>query len=154
MFFPLFVDLTQKEILIAGAGAVARRRIRALCGFAGHMTVVAPEVHPEIRELADSYPITFCAREFWPEDLLGKDFVLAATDDEALNREIYVMCRENGIPVNNCSDKTMCDFQFPSVIKDGDVVIGLNASGKNHRLVKKTRIKVEQALGITDGIYR
>lgn len=153
MFFPLFVDLSQKEILIAGAGTVARRRIRALCGFAGHMTVVAPEVHPEVRELADVWPITFCERKFEPEDLFGKDFVLAATDDEALNREIYVMCREKGISANNCSDKTMCDFQFPSVIKDGGVVIGINASGKNHSLVKETRIKVEQALGITDEIY-
>ncbi len=153
MFFPLFVDLSQKEILIVGAGTIARRRIRALCGFAGHMTIAAPEIHPEIRKLADFYPITLCERKFEPEDLLGKDFVLAASGDETLNREIYVMCREKGIPANNCSDKTMCDFQFPSIIRDGDVVIGINASGKNHRLVKETRIKVEQALEISGEIY-
>ncbi len=153
MFFPLFVDLSQKEILIVGAGTIARRRIRTLCGFAGHMTVVAPGVDPEIRELAKDYPITVWEREFEPGDLAGKDFVLAAADDEALNRDIYVMCREKGIPANNCSDKTMCDFQFPSVVKDGDVVIGINASGKNHRLVKETRIRVEKALGVSKGIY-
>ena len=144
--------MSQKEILIAGAGAVARRRIRTLCGFAGHMTVAAPSVDPAIRELARVYPITVCERKFRPEDLDGKDFVLAATDDGMLNRDIYVMCREKGIPANNCSDKTMCDFQFPSVVKDGDVVIGINASGKNHRLVKETRIRVEKALGVSKGI--
>ena len=153
MFFPLFVDLSQKEILIVGAGTVARRRIRALCGFAGHMTVVAPGVHPEIRELAKDWPITVWERKFEPDDLAGKDFVLAASSDETLNREIYVMCREKGIPANNCSEKTMCDFQFPSIVKDGDVVIGINASGKNHRLVKETRINVEQALGTSGEIY-
>jgi siroheme synthase (precorrin-2 oxidase/ferrochelatase) len=61
-----------------------------------------------------------------------------------------MQCKERGIPVNVCSDQKLCDFQFPSVIRDGEVVIGLNASGKDHSLVKASRQKLERLLAIPD----
>ena len=57
MYFPLFIDLSQKNILVVGAGTIAARRIRTLCGFAGTITVCAPQMRPEIRELSEKYPI-------------------------------------------------------------------------------------------------
>ena len=86
-------------------------------------------------------------RAFEPSDLDGRHLVLAATDDAGLNRRIAEICRAKGIPVNDCSDRKFCDFQFPSVVRDEDVVIGINASGKNHRLVKETRQSIECCLG-------
>ena len=146
MYFPLFVDLSEKEILIVGAGTIASRRIRSLCGFAGNMTVTAPGIRPELKELAAEYPIRILQRQFEESDLDGKDMVLAATDDRELNRAICQICRQRGIPVNDCSDQSLCDFQFPSILRQGDIVIGINASGRNHRLVKETRQKLQQFL--------
>ena len=146
MYFPLFVDLSEKEILIVGAGTIAARRIRSLCGFAEKMTVAAPRILPEITELAAEYPIRIRQRRFEEADLDEKDLVLAATDDRELNRAICQMCRQRGIPVNDCSDQSRCDFQFPSILRQGDIVIGINASGRNHRLVKETRQKLQQFL--------
>ena len=74
------------------------------------------------------------------------DLVLAATNDRKLNSRIGELCREQGIPVNVCSRKEDCDFFFPSVIQKGDLVIGINASGKNHSLVKRTRQEMEEFL--------
>ncbi|MDO4323654.1 MAG: bifunctional precorrin-2 dehydrogenase/sirohydrochlorin ferrochelatase [Lachnospiraceae bacterium] len=150
MFFPLFVDLSGKEILVVGAGTIASRRIRTLCDFSKKITVIAPEVTPEVRELAELRRVKLQRRRFEMTDLEGKDMVLAATDDDGLNQAIAEKCRALGIPVNSSSNQALCDFQFPSVVQDGDVVIGLNASGKNHRLVKETRKKVEQCLQVTD----
>jgi siroheme synthase-like protein len=146
MHFPFFVDLSDRHILVIGAGTIAARRVGTLCGFAGEITVVAPEIAPEIEELARSWPVMVCRRGFQEEDLSGKDLVLIATDDRRLNSEIYQMCRERQIWANTCSDQALCDFQFPSVVRQGDVVIGINASGKNHRLVKETRQKIENFL--------
>lgn len=146
MYFPLFVDLSEKEILIVGAGTIASRRIRSLCGFAGHMTVTAPEISGDISELAAQYPITVRQKRFEEAELEGKDLVLAATDDRGLNCAIIQMCRKRRIPANDCSDQSLCDFQFPSVLQQGDIVIGINASGRNHRLVKETRQKLQQFL--------
>lgn len=150
MHFPVYIDLSDKEVLIVGAGTIAARRIRTLCGFAGRMTVVAPEILPEITELAERYPIVICRRKFAGGDLRGKFLVLAATNDREQNRSIREQCREQGIMVNVCDDQSLCDFQFPSVVQAGEVVVGLNASGKNHRLVKETRQKLEKLMQIRD----
>ena len=152
MYFPIFVDLTDREILVVGGGMVASRRIRVLTGFCEHITVVATEISPEIARSISSEPggckLTVFQRPFEPSDLDGRQIVLAATDDAGLNRRIAEMCRAKGIPVNDCSDQRFCDFQFPSVVRDEDVVIGINASGKNHRLVKETRKRIERCLGV------
>ena len=168
MHFPLFVDLSEKKILVAGAGTIAARRVRVLCGFAGTITVVAPEVSPEFSALLAEKPgfaaphdgevfaaesgtqLVLHRRSFVREDLADADLVLAATNDAELNRRIAELCRTRGIPVNNCSDQGMCDFQFPSIIEEDGVVIGINASGKNHSRVKETRRRLERALNHGD----
>ena len=146
MYFPVFIDLSEKKILVVGGGAIASRRVRTLSGFAGHITVQAPEISEEIRSLAEGFPVTLREEVFFPEILSGMDLVLAATNDRKLNSRIGELCREQGIPVNVCSRKEDCDFFFPSVIQKGDLVIGINASGKNHSLVKRTRQEMEEFL--------
>lgn len=169
MYFPLFLDLSQKEILVIGAGKIASRRIRALCGFAGHVTVVALQIPAEFgqrigrngQETRESETdagtveiagtrITVLERGFVEADLNQKDFVLAATSDAQLNARIGTLCQARGIPVNVCSDAKCCDFQLPSIVEDGTVVIGINASGEDHRLVKETRRRIETLFDSTE----
>lgn len=73
-------------------------------------------------------------RRFQEEDLEGAVLVLAATDDKELNSLVAELCRERGIPVNSCSDRTQCDFYFPGIARRENLVIGVTASGKDHRL--------------------
>lgn len=189
MYFPIFVDLTGKKLLVVGGGTIATRRVRVLADFADEITVVAPQMSqgilelasrrelmtfetqmPECRQAKQSFEpalqeavwcaaapedaaacacnIRLCRRPFRESDLDRHDLVFAATDNSILNREIWRLCRRRGIPVNVCSDQSLCDFQFPSVVQDGDVVVGINASGRNHTLVKKTRRQVEAALRV------
>ena len=155
MYFPIYIDLSKKNILVVGAGRIAGRRIRTLCEFAGQITVVAPEVSEEIEYLSEKYPISVCQRRFDKDDLDDRFLVFAATDDHELNRYIGEECRKRGIPVNVCSDRNLCDFQFPSIVRKDGVVIGVNASGKDHSLVKETRQKLEQLLkpGESEKLY-
>ena len=112
MYFPLFIDLSQKNILVVGAGTIAARRIRTLCGFAGTITVCAPQMRPEIRELSEKYPIRLLEERYTEKLLDTADLVLAATDDRELNRKIVTAAKERKIPVNSCSEKELCDFYF------------------------------------------
>ena len=144
MYFPLYVDLSEKNILIAGGGRIASRRACVLQQFTGQITVVAPQFAETLRALGETGRVRLIRRAFDVGDLEGRDLVFAATDDKELNRQIFQACKERGIPVNVCSDQTLCDFQFPSVVIDGDVVIGINASGKDHRRVKEVRQELEK----------
>lgn len=157
MYFPIYMDLSDKDILVAGGGTIAARRVRTLWGFAGRITVVAPEISEEIREmekLPGSREISIVRRAFSEKDLEGKFLVLAATDDHALNRRIYELCRRRNILVNVCSDQKLCDFQFPSIVQKKELVIGINASGQNHSLVKETRRQLEQFLQVDEAEKR
>lgn len=140
--FPLYIDITDKHILVVGAGKIAIRRIQTLLKFQTDITVAAPEIHPEILALA-SY-ISVIKREYKTEDLAGRDIVLACTDSGEVNRRIADECRERGILVNTADNKELCDFYFPSVIVKDEVVIGINAGGKDHRIVKETREYLEK----------
>lgn len=146
MYFPIFVDLSEKEILVVGGGTIAARRVTTLCGFAGHITVRAPQIAASIRKQSESHPILLEEEPFTEDVLMGKDLVLAATDDRELNREIVRLCRKREIPVNDCSRKENCDFYFPSVVRKDELVIGINASGTDHGLVKRTRMELEEFL--------
>lgn len=150
MYFPIYIDLSDKKILIVGGGTIAARRIRTLCGFVGHMTVIAPEIETEILGLSEKYPITVVQRKFERGDLDGKALVLAATDDHELNRCIGDLCHKKNIMVNVCNDQTLCDFQFPSIVQKGDLVVGINASGKDHGLVKRTRQELERFMQVEE----
>ena len=76
-------------------------------------------------------------RVFTEQDLEQAFLVIAATNNSAVNDEIARLCHERGIPVNHAGDQNQCDFQFPAIVRNDLVVIGINAGGKNHGLVKR-----------------
>ena len=167
-YFPIFLDLSEKQAVIIGGGTIAERRLRILRGFVGSIRIVAPKITDAVREMIrsggrDERPgeEALCGaaqiiwREKWYEadDLTGADLVLACTDDPERNSEIYRTCRELEIPVNDCSDKSQCDFYFPGVVLKDGIVIGINGSGTAHRKVKAVRQKIEEALECGHSLY-
>ena len=138
LYFPIFIDLNEKNILIVGAGKVARRRLMALIDFCGNITVVAPEVLPDILELAKKAEnLEVIQRPYEPSDLDGRDMVIVATADVPLNIGIVHECRERKIVVNTSHDKSMCDFYFPGLVRKDSIVVGVTSSGSDHRKAKK-----------------
>lgn len=145
-WFPLFVNMKKKQVLIVGGGKVAARRLKTLNSFSCHITVTAPECDGQIRELADSSAVTIVEREFMQEDLQGKDFVIAATDNSELNLRIGRIAREAGIYTNIASEKENCDFFFPGVASKGNLTVGVTAQGKDHSLARAATEKIRKLL--------
>ena len=139
LYFPLFVDLTKKSIIVIGAGKIAARRVKSLLPFVGDMKVIAPEVSSEITEMAASSggALVIEQRPFESSDLDGADMVLAVTNDKELNTRIGTLCNEKKILVNVSHEKELCDFYFPGVVQKDNVVIGITASGKDHSEARK-----------------
>lgn len=139
LYFPLFVDLTKKSIIVIGAGKIAARRVKSLLPFVGDMKVIAPEVSSEITEMAASSDgvLVIEQRPFEPSDLDGADMVLAVTNDKELNTRIGTLCNEKKILVNVSHEKELCDFYFPGVVQKDNIVIGITASGKDHSKARK-----------------
>ncbi len=145
-YFPLFVDLSEKRVYVIGAGTIAKRRIRSLTDFTEQLTVVAPEVNPELNTLEQEGKITILRKKFELQDITDADIVIAATNDHTLNHEIYEFCREHGILVNVCNDKKKCDFYFPGLAMKENVVVGVTANGTNHKMARKVVEKIREML--------
>lgn len=138
-YFPLFISLWNKKILLYGAGQIAVRRAAALLRYGAVVTVVAPQVRDEIWQMqknsAGQLRIeqrVYCRSEIREEDA---DYVLAATDDQEVNQMICRECRHKGIPVNNASDSRQCDFYFPALVEQDGLVIGVTSTDGDHRKV-------------------
>ena len=145
-YFPLFVDLNEKQIVVVGAGTIAKRRIRTLVSFTNHLTVIAPEVNRELLDMEKAGMLRIKRKNYEREDMYDADYVIAATNDHQINSDIYSACKCMGISVNVCSDKTKCDFYFPGIAKDGDTVVGITSGGGDHRLAAKISAAVRQIL--------
>lgn len=152
LYFPLFVDLTKKSIIVVGAGKIAARRVKSLLPFVGAMKVIAPEVSSEITETAASSEGTLVIeqRPFAPSDLDGADMVLAVTNDKELNTRIGALCKEKKILVNVSHEKELCDFYFPGVVQKENVVIGITASGKDHSKARKVTEQIRAMMEDTE----
>lgn len=132
-YFPMFIELEGKPCLVAGGGIVAYRKVLILREFGADIRVVAPKIREEIRRI----PGTDCIeREFVEGDLEGIELAVAATDDEAQNHRIAMLCRERGISVNAVDQIRDCDFIFPSYLKSGEVVAAFSSGGNSPALTQ------------------
>lgn len=150
-YFPLFMDISNKKVVVVGGGTIATRRVETLCQFCEQITVVAPEVSTELEELEQQGKITLHRRKYKREDIYDAWMVLAATDCHTLNDEIYSVAKCLGALVNVASDRNKCDFHFPGIIKKDPYVVGVNASGKDHKGAARLKKAIREAMeGVKD----
>lgn len=147
-YFPFFVDIAGKKGLIVGGGKIAHQKIQKLIPFAPHLSVVAPEILPEIEELrtaaeAEHTKIDCIYRCYEEADLTDAFFVIAATTDESLNEIISAECRARGIPVNVVDDRDRCSFLFPSLTHKGSLTVAVSTEGASPTVAAVLRRQFE-----------
>lgn len=145
-YFPMFVDLSDKNIVVVGGGNIATRRVRILLQFTRNVTVVAPQCTAQLQELAKTGHITLIARSVKRSDFTMAYMVIAATNDWKLNDEIYRVCKEEGIYVNVADDQNKCDFHFPGIYLKDEIVIGITAGGTDRSHIKRIHQAVQKAM--------
>ncbi|MDO4273170.1 MAG: bifunctional precorrin-2 dehydrogenase/sirohydrochlorin ferrochelatase [Eubacteriales bacterium] len=145
-YFPMFVDLSDKNIVVVGGGNIATRRVKTLLQFTRNITVVAPQMTLELLEMGKAGQIDSQIRPVKRTDFVRAYMVIAATNDGKLNDDIYRVCKEEGIYVNVASDKDKCDFYFPGVVMEDELVVGITASGLDHKKARRVREEIQKVL--------
>jgi precorrin-2 dehydrogenase/sirohydrochlorin ferrochelatase/precorrin-6A/cobalt-precorrin-6A reductase len=138
-WFPFFLNIKNKQLVVAGGGAIALRRVTTLLRFDCLIEIIAPELHGELAAAAAANPqsVSVALRPFEAGDCHG-DYVLALTNDRELNRRISLECLEKNIPVSVADCREESTFYFPAVILQDNIVLGLSSGGTDHALVRKT----------------
>lgn len=141
-YFPFYIDIEKKDILVVGGGAVALRKVEKLLHFNPVITVVSPEICNEIVKLG----VKTVKRVFADSDLDGVFCVISATNNSQVNEHIYRLCSEKNIPVNTVDDKERCTFIFPALVKENGVTAGITTSGKSPVYAKYVKEQLIQLL--------
>lgn len=141
-YFPFYIDIEKKDILVVGGGAVALRKVENLLPFNPVITVVSPEICNEIVNLG----VKTVKRVFADSDLDGVFCVISATNNSQVNEHIYRLCSEKNIPVNTVDDKERCTFIFPALVKENGITAGITTSGKSPVYAKYVKEQLIQLL--------
>ena len=146
--FPVFLKLNQMRVLLVGAGPVGLEKLTALLNNSPEVNlhVVAEQVSEEVRMLKNTYNIQISEKSFDPSDLNDADIVIAATNNEPLNIEIREEAHKRKLLVNVADKPDLCDFYLGSIVKKGDLKIGISTNGKSPTIAKRLKEVLADAL--------
>ncbi|WP_152224060.1 siroheme synthase CysG [Pseudomonas sp. SCB32] len=150
-FLPLFHILRGRRALLVGGGDVALRKARLLSDAGAVLRVVAPEVHSELRELAEEGAGELLLRPYLQSDLQECVLVIAATDDESLNAQVSRDANERGVPVNVVDAPALCSVIFPAIVDRSPLVVAVSSGGDAPVLARLLRAKLETWIPATYG---
>ena len=143
-FFPVSIDLNNKNVLVIGAGKIALRKIATLLNYNCNITVITKEVLEEkFLELEKNNKIKIFKNQEFEEKFLENIFlVVVATDNEVLNKNISQLCMNKNILVNNITSKNDMNVRFASIYEKDDIQIAISANGNPKKAVEiKNKIK-------------
>ena len=143
-FFPVSIDLNNKNVLVIGAGKIALRKIETLLNYNCNINVITKEILEEkFLELEKDNKIKILKNQEFKEKFLQDIFlVVVATDNEILNKEISQLCMSKNILVNNVTSKDDMNIRFMSIYEKDDIQIAISANGNPKKAVEiKNKIK-------------
>ncbi|WP_186171545.1 bifunctional precorrin-2 dehydrogenase/sirohydrochlorin ferrochelatase [Vibrio chagasii] len=146
-YFPMFLDVENKPILVVGGGEVACRKVDSLLRAGANVTLVSPKVAPYLQQLVDENKLHW-VQNFYSSQIISKEYlqVWATTDNPSLNHQVYNNAKKLGILVNVVDDLPYCDFITPSMINRGRIQIAISSGGASPVLVRNIREKLETVL--------
>lgn len=143
-FYPAFLDLSGKKVVIAGGGEVAERKVMALLETGAIIYLVSPKATGALNDLYKKGIITWRKERFFPEHLEGAWLVIAATSDPNTQKMIFMEAKAKNIFCNSVDAPDLCTFIVPSTVRRGDLCLAISTSGKSPALCKHLRKEMER----------
>jgi uroporphyrin-III C-methyltransferase / precorrin-2 dehydrogenase / sirohydrochlorin ferrochelatase len=123
--YPVFLKLDGRPVLLVGAGTVAASKLQGLLAEGARVTVVAPDVRPEI----EGAPVTIKRRAFEATDVDGAWWVVAAAPPD-VNRQVLDAAEGRRIWVNAVDDPPNATAYLGGVVRRDGVTVAISTSGR------------------------
>lgn len=136
MTLPVMLNVQNRSVVCVGGGEVAVRKVRSFVKEGAHMTVVSPSLHEQLRPYADNGQIVWKKKKFQPIDLADAWFVLACTNDRALNEQVAIIANKNKQLCYVADDPQSSDVTFPVVKHKGAITVALSTGGASPTLAR------------------
>lgn len=149
LLFPVFLKLETLKLLVVGGGLIGHEKLSAVLrnSPATQVTVVATWISDEVKALVAEYSnVVLIEKPYDHDDLDDKDLVIVATDNRDLSEIIKKETKKRRILTNVADKPDLCDFYLGSIVKKGDLKIGISTNGKSPTLAKRLREFLEKSL--------
>jgi precorrin-2 dehydrogenase/sirohydrochlorin ferrochelatase len=142
--YPIFLELGGRRSVVIGGGAVAVRKAQALLKAGARLVVVADQIDNMMTVLCQGKNAEVIKSRYSKDYLAGAVLVIAATNNNTLNKQIYKDCQELEILCNVVDVPELCDFYVPAVVKRGDLQIAIGTEGRCPAYAGHIRKKLEK----------
>ncbi len=149
-YFPAFLKLDDKKILIVGGGNVAYEKLEHLLDFTKDIHVIATEYSVAMKRRIEKENLEYKQRAYEEGDIKDFTMVIVAVDTIALQAEIFQESKKYNCLCNAVDSVDYCDFIFPSYVKKDDLTIAISTSGTSPAMAKHLRRYLQKM--IPDGI--
>jgi uroporphyrin-III C-methyltransferase/precorrin-2 dehydrogenase/sirohydrochlorin ferrochelatase len=142
-YFPMFLKLEGRPCLVVGGGDVAARKVSLLLRAGGKVTVIAPSLCESLQGRLNAGDILVQQKKFEAADVGNYAVIIAATNDQAINRTISELAQQKNIPVNVVDQPELCSFIVPSIIDRSPVQVAVSTGGASPVLARLLRARLE-----------
>jgi precorrin-2 dehydrogenase/sirohydrochlorin ferrochelatase len=139
--YPIFLKVTQLEVLIVGGGNVGLEKLTFLLKSSPNakVTIVSLTFLPALIDLAKKHQVKLVESAYNDSFLLGKHMVIATTDNIDVNIDVYKDCKDRNILINVADNPPYCDFYMGGIVTKGTIKIAISTNGKSPTLAKRLR---------------
>ncbi len=141
--YPVFLKLAGRRVVIVGGGSVAQRKAEAFLATGAEIRIVATNFDNELTALCRKNNIEMINSAYQKKHIKDAGLVIAATDDEEVNKQISQDCRDLKILCNVVDKPELCDFFVPAVVKRGSIQLAISTEGLCPAYAKRLRKKFE-----------
>lgn len=145
-FLPIFMNIRDQRCLVVGGGEIAARKTALLQEAGADILIVSPSLSSSLAEQQAQGRVAYREGTFQATDLDGVVLVIAATDDQAVNRQVSELARARALPVNVVDNPELCSFIVPSIIDRSPVQIAVSTGGASPVLARLLRTRLESLI--------
>ena len=146
--YPVFLKVNKLNILIVGGGNVGHEKLHFLLKSSpnANVEILAKSFLPETLELAEKHGVKVTKRRYKRKYLRKRHVVIAATNDELLNKRIHIHARKRYLLANIADTPELCDFYMGGIVNKGHVKIAISTNGKSPTTAKRLREFFEEVI--------
>lgn len=146
-YYPVNLDIKNKQCLVVGGGTVGTRKVKTLFDCGAIVTLVSPLATEKLEKMAQNGNITWHRRNYESSDMDEAFLVIGATDDETLNNRIAMDASKQHKLCNIADKPEICNFILPAIVQKEDLIIAISTSGQSPAFAKKLRKELNKQFG-------
>ena len=146
-FYIACLRLTGRRCLVAGGGNVGLEKVEGLLACDAEVTLVAPDAHPELIQLALEGSIRWERKQYEASDLDGCLIAIAATNISEVNIRVFEDAEARAMLVNVVDVPPLCNFILPAIVRNGPLAIAISTAGASPALAKRMKREIAGTFG-------